>query len=172
MNDTSSPWVKKSLNRNLISLILLITLGTIIISLRTTYPIIYLPMYFICWVFYFTVGSYFTCRHCDFLGKPCPSWNKGIIAGKIFKRSDKKNFMEIPQWQMFIFAIGPLMIGLFSPYIPFIIIFIDPVRKMAFTDNILLPLYVVLELIVIWLHSRGCKNCPISECPLNRQGQK
>jgi len=169
MND--SPWSKKNLNLNIIALILLIAVGTIIILFRTTYPFIYLPLYFLTWIFYFTVGGYFTCRHCDFLGKPCPSWNKGIVAGKLFKRSDKKNFMEIPKWQFILFNVTFLVFGLFSPYIPFAIIFIDPIRRMTFIDNILLPLYFILEVTTIGLHSYGCRKCTISECPLSKAGK-
>jgi len=169
MND--SPWSKKSLTINLIVLISLITVGTIIILFRSTYPFIYLPLYFFAWIFYYTVGGYYTCRHCDFLGKPCPSWNKGVIAGKLFKRTDKKNFMELPRWQFILFDIVPLLLALFSPYLPFAIIFIDPVRRMTLIDNILLPLYAVLEITAIALHSMGCRKCSISECPLSKAGK-
>ena len=170
MND--SPWSKKSLNVSILVLILLIIVGTIIILTRTTYPLIYLPLYYLAWIFYYTVGGYYTCRHCDFLGKPCPTWNKGIIAGKLFKRTDKKTFMEIARWQFILFDVFPLILALFSPYIPFAIIFIDPIRKMTLIDNILLPLYFVLEITAIALHSMGCKKCTISECPLNKTGNK
>ena len=169
MND--SPWSKKSLIVNSVALISLIIVGTIIILWRSTYPVIYLPLYYVAWVFYFTVGSYYTCRHCDFLGKPCPSWNKGIIAGVLFKRTDKKTFMEIPRWQFILLDVLPLLLALFSPYIPFAIIFIDPIRRMTLIDNILLPVYFVLEIAVIALHSMGCRKCPISECPLSRAGK-
>jgi hypothetical protein len=169
MND--SPWSKKNLNINIIALISLITVGTIIIIWRSTYPVIYLPLYFLAWIFYYTVGGYYTCRHCDFLGKPCPSWNKGVLAGKLYKRTDKKTFMEIPRWQFILLNIFPLVLALFSPYIPFAIIFLDPLRSMSLVDNILLPLYAALEIAVIALHSMGCRKCTISECPLSKAGK-
>jgi len=76
--------------------------------------------------------------------------------------------MEIPRWQFILFDVIPLVLALFSPYIPFAIIFIDPIRKMTLIDNILFPVYAVLEVATIALHSMGCKKCTISECPLNR----
>jgi len=79
--------------------------------------------------------------------------------------------MELPRWQFILFDIVPLLLALFSPYLPFAIIFIDPVRRMTLIDNILLPIYAVLEITAIALHSMGCRKCSISECPLSKAGK-
>jgi hypothetical protein len=76
--------------------------------------------------------------------------------------------MEIPRWQVMLLNIFPLVLALFSPYIPFAVIFLDPLRRMTLVDNILLPVYAALEIAVIALHSMSCRKCTISECPLNR----
>lgn len=167
MSDTS-PWSKKSINANLIALVTLITLGTIIILYRAIYWVYYLPLYWLFWGLFFTVGGYFTCRHCDFLGEPCPTWYRGVIAGKLFKRSDKKSFMDNPKWQFFLFNGSFFIIAMFAPYLTFVIALIDPIKNITFIDDILFFIYLVVDIITIILHSKGCKRCTNSECPLKK----
>ena len=168
----SSPWSKKSINANIVALISLIVIGTVIILYRAINWMLYLPLYFLFWALYFTVGGYFSCRHCDNLGKPCPSWNKGIIAGKLFKRSDKKSFMEIPRWQFILLDGLFFIIAMFAPYSVFLIALMDPVKNLTIIDDILFFLYLAVDLITIYLHSKGCKKCTMYDCPLNKAGKK
>jgi len=168
----SSPWSKKSINANLISIISLITIGTVIILYRAINWMLYLPLYFLFWILFFLIGSFFACRHCDFLGKPCPTWYRGVIAGKLFKRSDKKTFMENPKWQFIFLNWSFFGIAMFAPYLVFLIALVDPVKNLNFIDDILFFLYLAVDLITIYLHSKGCKKCTINDCPLNKVGKK
>jgi hypothetical protein len=170
MND--SPFSKKSINANLIAIISLMVLGTIIILNKVKYTWFYLPLYWLFWGLFFIVGGYFSCRHCNFLGKRCPTWNRGIIAGKLFKRSDKKSFMDNPKWQFILLNWSFFAVAMFAPYSVFLIALMDPVKNLTIIDDILFFLYLAVDLITIYLHSKGCKKCTMYDCPLNKAGKK
>ncbi len=85
------PWSKKELMANVYAIIVLMITATIMLFLKSWVLGI---VYWIIWLFYIVVGRGVTCRHCDFLGKPCPTWMMGVIGGKLYKRSDKKHFRE------------------------------------------------------------------------------
>ena len=165
MNETVSlPWTKKDIWLNLIAVLILMGLATYMILVKSW---ILMIIYWLVWVLYFTVGRYVTCRHCDFLGKACCSWCLGIIGGKLYKRSDKKNFAENGMWKVFLFALSFLFTVMLFPIVYyFYILFTD---SLSVVDWALLIIYFIMVLIMNAIHMFfGCKKCPIVECLLNR----
>jgi len=165
MNETVSlPWSKKDVWLNLIVILILMGLATYMILVKSW---ILLIIYWLVWVLYFTVGRYVTCRHCDFLGKACCSWCMGIIGGKLYKRSDKKNFVENGMWKVFLFALSFLFAALIFPIVYyFYILFTD---SLSVVDWTLLIIYFIMFIITLAIHqSFGCNKCSIVECPFCR----
>lgn len=165
MNEvTDSPWTKKDIWANLIAVLILMSLASYMILVKSWVLLIF---YWIMWFLYFTVGRYVVCRHCDYLGKPCATWCMGIIGGKLFKRSDKKNFLENGKWKFFVFALSFLFIAGLLPLIVYVYQLFT--EGLSIIDWTFLIIYFIIFIIVNIIHlSLGCKKCPIKVCPFNR----
>jgi len=164
MNDIwkDIPWTKKEVYVNFIALLTTIAIGTILLLLKSW---LFLIFFWILWILYAVVGRYVTCRHCDFLGKACPSWFMGIIGGKLYKRSDKKCFPEVGLWKMFVFDVSFLALATLLPIIVYIFSFFSV--GLLISDWILFFIYGAVGLLTLGLHSKlGCSKCPINGCPL------
>ncbi|NVM30711.1 MAG: hypothetical protein HWN65_17860 [Candidatus Helarchaeota archaeon] len=158
-----SSWTRLDIVVNLISMIILMTFGTFILVIKCWRCVL---AWAILWGLYIIVGRYVTCRHCDYLGKPCPSWCMGIIGGWLYERSEKKNFCEDGYFKLFVFDILFMVLAILIPYIKYII---DFIRVVVFiSDVILIIIYTVIVVITLVLHQKfGCRKCSIIDCPLN-----
>ena len=162
VNNQEIPWSRNEIYVNLLLMIILITFGSAIIILK------YWLIVLVFWLFfglYLVVGRYVTCRHCDFLGKPCCSWCVGIIGDKLYKRSQVKSFPEVGLWKMLIFDVLWLFLAILTPYLLYGYYLITEGLKML--DWILLGIYSIIGVLTLYVHSKGCKKCPISGCPLS-----
>ena len=159
----SDYWTETNIKFNLYAILVLIVYTSFILLIKNW---IFLIIYIIFWLIYIIIGRYVTCRHCDYLGKPCPSWNMGLIAAKIYTRSDKKNFAEAGIWKLFILDIVPLMLAHILPiFIYFFPFFIS--LGLNILDWILISLYMILLGITLYIHqTKGCSKCNIEGCPL------
>jgi hypothetical protein len=162
-----SPWTKFDIVINLIILISLLAFSTVILILKAAW--VYLGLFWVVFVVgYMLIGRYVTCRHCDHLGKPCPSWCMGII-GKFwgFKRSGKKNFCVDGGFRVAVLLDISFLI--IAAIIPVIVYIIEAVTfGLAAADYILLTIYLVLVLMTLGIHSvTGCKKCDITDCPMS-----
>lgn len=164
MNETvRTPWTKKDIWLNLITILIVMGLATYIILAKSW---VLLIIYWLVWILYFTVGRYVTCRHCDFLGKACSSWCLGIIGGKLYRRSDKKNFAENGMWKVYLFSLSFLFtVWIFPIVYYFYILFTD---GLSVVDWALLIIYFIMFIISAIRLLSGCKKCPIVKCPFNR----
>jgi len=160
-----SPWTSFDIAINLIILFISIGLSTFMLVLKALW--IYLVLYYLCWGLYIIVGRYVTCRHCDFLGKPCPSWCMGIIAGKLYKRSNKPNFCADGGFlTALLFDISFLLIAVLIPLIAYVLEALTGILQPL--EWVLLAIYLIVALLMIITHSlTGCKKCPIADCPMS-----
>ena len=160
-----SPWTAFDIRSNLIMVLILIGFSIVILAMKFLW--VFLGLYVLCWGLYIIVGRYVTCRHCDFLGKPCPSWCMGILGGKLYKRSNKRNFcVEGGFIYAVLFDISFLIIAVFIPIIAYITELFT-VGLLAL-DYVFLAIYLILALLTVIMHSlTGCKKCQISECPMS-----
>lgn len=162
-----SPWSKFDLLINLVLLLIWLSFSTVLLILKSAW--LFLALFWVVFVGgYMVLGRYVTCRHCDFLGKPCPSWMMGIIGGKMFSRSDKKNFCVDGGFiKAALLDMSFLILAVLLPLLAYILAGIQPF------DWVLLGLYLILVLALLIVHSlTGCKKCPIADCPLCGQKQK
>jgi hypothetical protein len=142
-------------------MIFLMIFAKIIISMKNW---LFLPLYWFIWIIDFVVGRYVTCRHCEFLGQPCPTWCMGIIGGKLYKRSNKKSFTEIGLWKFFVFDVLFIFLAIIFPYIVYVYSFI--IKGSVLIDWMLLIIYSIIVIVTLKMHSSSCKKCPIEGCPL------
>jgi len=169
MNETADlPWTKKDIWLNLIAIIVLMGLATYMIFVKSW---VLLIIYWLIWILYFTVGRYVTCHHCDFLGKACCSWCMGKIGGKLYKRSEKKNFVENGMWKVFVFALSFLFIAELLPIILYLYeLFTNGLNLL---DWLLLIIYFIIFIVMNAIHlTFGCNRCPTADCPFNRKKKK
>ena len=159
-----SPWSSWDVRLNFIAIVILWAFGTYILAIKCW---IMLIVFWIFWALYFTIGRYMTCRHCDFLGKPCPSWNVGILAKMMgMKRSEKKNFYEEGNLKLILFDVSFLLLAILVPYIKYVYDFF--LYGVGTFDLVLLIIYSTIVVIVLLLHSQlGCKKCPLDGCLMN-----
>ncbi len=163
---SGAPWTKRDITLNLIALISLVTFASFILIIKNW---IFLLIYGLFWVIYIFVGRYVTCRHCDYLGKPCPSWNMGLIASKLYTRSDKKNFAEAGLWKLFVLDILPLMLADLYPIIIYFAPIFTPIG-LTVVDWYILGFYITILLITLYIHqTKGCNKCNIKSCPLSKK---
>jgi len=163
-----SPWSKNVIILNLVAIICLMSLATYMILVKSW---IFLLIYWVNWILFFTVGRYFSCRHCDFHGKACPSWCMGIIGGKLYKRSNKKNFCEDGGLlKAILFDITFLMLGIFFPYL--IYMYYSLTDVLTLVDWVLLGIYSLLVVFTLGIHHKGCKKCPNDECLMSGTRKK
>jgi len=162
-----SPWNTFDITINLVILFIAIGLSTAMLVLKALW--IYLGIYYLCWGLYIIVGRYVTCRHCDFLGKPCPSWFMGMIAGKLYKRSDKPNFCADGGFRnALLFDISFLLIAVLIPLIAYIIEALT--GTLLALEWTLFAIYLIIALLMLIIHSlTGCRKCPIADCPMSRK---
>ena len=162
------PWSKNLIRANLITLVVAMIFGTYILILISWISLI---IYWVFWLVFFTLGRYVSCRHCDFLGKPCPSWCMGIIGGKLFKRSQKEHIFEDKgMLKMAFFDIAPFAVAALLPIIFYI--FNRFSVGLSFFDWILLIIYGIIVVVAFTLHQMGCNKCPIGQCPLSKSNKK
>jgi len=166
---SETPWTKNDIRANLTSIIILVILAIIMIIIKSW---IMLVLYCVFWIFYITLGRYVSCRHCDFLGKPCPSWNMGIIGAKLFKRSEKKNIFERGGfWKMLLFDISFLALTNLMPI--YLYIYLLLIQGLTIIDWGLLIFYSLLVVITLAVHQKtGCDKCPTESCPLSGSCKK
>jgi len=166
-----SPWNSWDVRINFIAIVALWVFGTYMLAIKCWRPLL---AFWVFWVLYFTIGRYMTCRHCDFLGRPCPSWNMGILAAKMgMKRSEKKNFYEDGNLKLILLDVLFMLLAIFIPYIKYIYDFFT-IGVFAF-DVVLLIIYTAIVGMVLLLHLQlGCKKCPMEGCLMNpkRKGEK
>ncbi|MHA1356846.1 MAG: hypothetical protein ACTSRC_01920 [Candidatus Helarchaeota archaeon] len=161
------PWTKFDIRINLVLMISFLVYSTIILILKTAW--LFLIIFWVMFALYMTLGRYTTCRHCDYLGKACPSWCMGIIGAKLYTRSEKENFCKEGFLIPFLTDLLFLIIAFACPIIAYLLIW----EFLLVIDWILLILYVGLLFVVLGVHSlTGCKKCPIEECPLNGKKKK
>ena len=161
------PWSKKEVYANLLAILTLLVYGSIIILLKSW---IFLIAFWIFWLLYLVVGRYVTCRHCDYLGKACCSWCVGIVGGKLYKRSKLQSFPEAGLWKMLVFDVLWLALATLTPYFLYGYYFL--IDGLQLIDWTLLAIYSIVGAIMLWIHNRGCKKCPITGCPMNGQRKK
>ena len=161
------PWTEEEIRHNVLAVVSLMILASILLVIQSW---LFLPFYWLFWVLYFTVGRYFTCRHCDFLGKPCPSWCMGIIGGWLYKRTDKKDFLENGPWKALFFDVAFLALANIYPYLVYGWILFQ--SGLNWLDWILLAIYSVLGFLTLYVHSRGCRKCPVEACPLSKSDSR
>ncbi|TFG05108.1 MAG: hypothetical protein EU539_09765 [Promethearchaeota archaeon] len=128
--------------------------------------------FFIYWLLWFIViilGRYLVCRHCNFLGKPCPTWCFGIIGGFLYKRSNKKDFTEIRKSQFFL-DVFLIAMALIFPILVYLYLFLT--EGLLIFDLFLAIIYFVIGLVVFLFHSKCCTKCPIKGCPLGPKQHK
>ncbi|MHA1263669.1 MAG: hypothetical protein ACTSRS_00385 [Candidatus Helarchaeota archaeon] len=160
-----SPWTTKDITLNLGVLISLVILASVMLILKAFW--LFLALFWIDFILGFMIiGRYVTCRHCDYLGKPCPSWCMGIIGKWLgFQRSAKKNFCEDGGILFAVlFDISFLIIAMGLPIIAYSIEAF--VKGLGIVDYLLLILYIGLVFATLGIHSlTGCRKCDI-DCPL------
>ena len=161
------PWSKKEVYINLIAILSLVIYGSVILLLKNWLGAI---IFWIFWFLYLIVGRYVTCRHCDYLGKACCSWCVGIVGGKLYKRSKLRSFPEAGLWKMLVFDVLWIALATITPY--FVYAYYYLVEGLTVIDWILLGIYSLIGLITLWIHSRGCKKCPITGCPMSGKLKK
>ncbi len=162
MNE-ESPWSSIDVAVNLI--ILGAVIGFSLFILITKMAWVFLGIWVTMLLLYIFVGRYVTCRHCDFLGKPCPSWCMGIIGGFLYKRSEKKNFCEDGILNLVLFDISFLIVAMLIPIIVYVIQLVS--FGLLLVDWTIFSIYIVLVLVALGTHSiKGCRKCPIEDCPL------
>ncbi|MDD1776602.1 MAG: hypothetical protein LUQ65_00410 [Candidatus Helarchaeota archaeon] len=160
-----SPWTTFDIRINLTIVLILIGFSIFMLALKAFW--VFLGLYILCWGLYIVVGRYVTCRHCDFLGKACPSWCMGILGGKLYKRSTKRNFcVEGGFIHAVLLDISFLIIAVSIPIIAYIVQLLT--IGLLTLDYILLAVYLILALLTLIMHSlTGCKKCPIADCPMS-----
>ncbi len=161
MTETNeAPWTKKEICGNLIAIIISMSLATFMLVLKSW---LFLIGYWLIWVVLIIVGRALVCKHCDFLGKPCPTWCMGIIGSKLYKRSDKKDFTEIKIWRFWLDVVFIAFAMLF-PLIVYIYYFIS--EGLLLLDVILAIIYLIVGILTLLIHTMGCKKCIVKGCPL------
>ncbi len=159
---SESPWSRNDIVVNLIAIIILMSYATIILLLKSW---MFIPIYWLFWGLYFVIGRYVTCRHCDYLGKACPSWCMGKIGGKLYKRSDKKNFAEAGLWKMVIFDVGFLGLANIFPLVVYFYYYFS--EGLTVIDWFLISIYGLIGIIILLIHQKkGCAKCTLP-CPLS-----
>lgn len=166
---SESPWTKNKIRANLIAIFILVILAIIMIIIKIW---LMLVLYCVFWILFITVGRYVSCRHCDFLGKPCPSWGMGIIGAKFFQRSEKKNIFERGGlWKMLLFDISFLALANLMPI--YLYIYLLFIQGLTIIDWGLLIFYSLMVVITLAIHqTTGCNKCPTEPCPLSRSRKK
>ena len=161
------PWTKFEILINLIVMLVYLAFSTAMLIIRASW--LFLIIFWVMIILYMTVGRYTTCRHCEYLGKPCPSWCMGIIGAKLYTRSEKENFCKDGFLIPFLTDILFLIIAFACPLIAYLLNW----DFLLLTDWVFIVVYIVILLGVLGLHSlAGCKNCPIEDCPLSRKKTK
>lgn len=96
----------------------------------------------------------------------------GILGGKLYKRSNKRNFcVEGGFIPAVLFDISFLIIAVFIPIIAYIVQLLT-VGLLAL-DYVLLTVYLILALLTLIMHSlTGCKKCPIADCPMSGNNKR
>jgi len=156
----NSPWTKKEIRGNMIAILISMSLATFILLLKS---LLFLLFYWLIWAIIIVVGRAFVCRHCDFLGKPCPTWCMGIIGSKLYTRSNKKDFTEIKIWK-FWFDVGCIALVLLFPLFVYIYYFFS--EGLSVLDWMLVSIYFIAGIITFLYHTMGCKKCTVKGCPL------
>ena len=154
-----SPWTTFDNAINLVLMIVLLVYATFMLVIKASW--LFLALFWVMILLYMTVGRYTTCRHCDFLGKACPSWCMGIIGAKLYKRSEKENFCKDGFLIPFLTDVLFLFIGFACPIIAYFI------AGLLLFDWMILIIYIVLLVATLGVHwLAGCRKCPIKDCPM------
>ena len=161
-----SPWTNKEIISNLVAIIILISLATFMIFIKSW---LLLPIYWLFWILCIIIGRYFTCRHCDFLGKPCSTWCMGILGGMLYKRSDKKDFTEIKKWGFFL-DVSLIALAMVFPIIVYGYFFFS--EGLSIIDWIFVIVYFIIGISTFKIHSNGYKKCTVVGCPLGGKSQQ
>lgn len=162
------PWSKKLVQANLIALFVAMGFATYMLLIKSW---IFVVIYWILWLLFFTIGRYVSCRHCQFHGKPCTSWCMGIIGGKLYKRSNKEHIFENKGLlKMLLFDVSFFVVVALLPVLIYTSFFFTV--GLNFTDWVLLSVYGIIAVVVFILHQMGCNKCPTEQCPLKRSPKK
>ncbi len=155
-----TPWTTGEICGNLIAIIISMGFATFILLLKSWFLVI---GYWVLWAIVIFVGRALVCRHCDFLGKPCPTWCMGLIGSKLYKRSDKKDFTEIKIWRFWLDVIF-IAFALLFPLTVYIYYFIS--EGIVLLDVILAIIYFIVGITTFLIHTLGCRKCTVNGCPL------
>lgn len=155
-----SPWSKKEICGNLIAIIISMSIATFILFLKSW---LFIVLYWLIWVLIIIVGRTLVCRHCDFLGKPCPTWCMGLIGSKLYKRSNKKDFTEIKIWKFWLDVVFIALVLLFPLIVDIYYLFSE---GLSLFDWMCVVIYFIVGMITFLVHTMGCKKCTVKGCPL------
>jgi hypothetical protein len=154
------PWNKNEIILNLLVFVITIILATYMLLLQSW---ILLIIYWTIWLLFIFLGRFMICRHCDYLGKSCPTLCMGIIAGKLYKRSSKKNFTEIKMWTFYL-DVSFLVLAMIFPLIIYVYLFFR--EGLMLIEWFLVSIYFICGILALLLHSKSCKKCTVEGCPL------
>jgi hypothetical protein len=157
---TEGPWTNKEICGNLLAIIISMGLATFMLLLKSW---LFLIGYWLIWAIMIIVGRALVCRHCNFLGKKCPTWCMGLIGSKLYKRSDKKDFTEIKIWK-FWFDVALIAFAMLFPFIIYVYYIIS--EGLLLLDILLAIIYLIVGIITMLIHTMGCKKCTVNGCPL------
>jgi fumarate reductase subunit D len=91
----------------------------------------------------------------------------GIIAGKLYKRSNKPNFCADGGFlTALLLDISFLLVAVLIPLIAYVLEALTGVLQPL--EWVLLAIYLIVALLMIITHSLiGCKKCSITDCPMS-----
>lgn len=154
------PWSKREIWTILFVFVVSMVLATYMLLVKSW---VYVAAYWAIWMLFFFLGRFMICRHCDYLTRPCPTLCMGILAGKLFARSNKKDFTEIRTWTFYL-DVAFIVAAMIFPLIVYgYFIFREGLTR---TEWFLIAVYVVVGITAQVIHSRSCKKCAAGGCPL------
>ena len=93
----------------------------------------------------------------------------GIIGAKLYKRSEKANFLEGGGLlKLILLDVSFLVFACLTPIILYVYLLV--VVRFNLIDLMLLIIYSVMLIITLQVHEKlGCNKCPIHACPMCRK---
>jgi len=154
---SDSPWTKNDSIINIIAFIVLFSFATFMIWVENWIVLIY---YWIIWLLYFSIGSYFSY-------KPCV----GVLGGLIYKISKKKKSEVTSKWKVFVFSFSLLGLAEIYPILYYLWRYV--VEDLIFYEWILFIIYILLFFGFNIVHlAYGCRKCPTTSCNFNPASKK
>jgi hypothetical protein len=154
------PWTRWEIATIVSLFVFSMVLATYMLSVKSW---MFVAIYWAIWILFFSLGRFMVCRHCDYIGRPCPTLCMGMLAGRLFTRSDKKDFTEIRMWTFFL-DVSFIVSAMVFPIIVYGCLFFH--EGLTAVDRSLSAVYLVIGILVLVFHSRACKRCEAGGCPL------